>query len=697
MASASVDLPSSSNATSERRTVTACSQCKVHKRRCDGALPACRRCLKLFKTCTYEERRHRGPGKAKLYVQQLEQRLRSVEKYIEKQPPSQIVLAESEQIPDEHRHNETSEPTGGAENHGDHTTSSSQIEAGILDKDDSSASPQAPTQTAPDPTPGFPLGAFASELETARKNMLSSMDKTPFRRRIFASLPGKTLTTDLVHPIVCQIQPYGQVFSAEYVLHVFIDQDSAGQSNHSDNASRWAFVNASFARGMLERIDSRSFATMSTLAWTHFKNAFDVFPELIIQTQDFSACETLLAMALFTLCSADDQTSSQLTGAAARVVLGLGMHQEAYYSSLNDAVAEQHRRIFWLTFILNIDLMHRCALPSPIRHNDISAELPGSIESVAPRDGLGSTLLRHRAELSIIQSRMYELLHQRQNLAHQLSLLRLEAIHLVWIDLQSVRESIKALTQRSNDGKQGDTLSVAEISLIWTYESCAMKLHMAAARTLRAGKIDSHFVRGDESLVQAYLFSRQAPVLCYESAHDLMRYTDELSTHPFPSIWATLCFLLSAILALFRRILDDPTSQTVGQDSADIASFVHFLYKLKKQGSRVETLIDGCIKIHNFAVRAVSVQSSGATMLDSEREAALREEIASIESIRNKLSQVDDFLHLAQGLLSNIPGIRNQAAEVLSDILGEMTSNDAYGCFVPEIMKSATHNFSYGV
>ncbi|KAH7061732.1 hypothetical protein BKA63DRAFT_429955 [Paraphoma chrysanthemicola] len=522
------------------------------------------------------------------------------------------------------------------------------------------------------------------------------MDKTPFRRRIFTSLPGKTHTTDLVQPIVAQIQPYGQVFSVEGVLRVFNDQDSAGHSNHSDNASRWAFVNAFFARGMLERIESRSLATMSTLAWTHFKNAFDVFAELIIQIQDVAACETLLAMALFTLCSADDQTSSQLAGAAARLVLGLGMHQEAYYSNLKDTVAEQHRRIFWLTYTLNIDLMHRCALPSPIRHNDISVELPALTQSVPPGDGVCSDLLRHRAELAIIQSRIYELLYRRHNLVPHLSHLHLEAIHLIWIDLQSLKESTVAFMTHKKDGKQDDILRVAKISLMESYESCAMKLHVAAARTLRSGGIDGHFVTGHESLIQAYLYAQQAPVLCYASAHDLMHCLDELSTHPFPSIWATLCFLLSAILAFLRRILDDPTAHTVGQDANDIASFVHFLYKLKRQGLRVESLIDGCIKIHNFAVRAVSVISSGAEMLDSEREAALREEMASIESTRNKLSQVDDFLHLAQGLLSNIPSIKNKAAEVLSDILGGMNLDDAYGCLVPESMKSVTHNFSYG-
>lgn len=401
-------------------------------------------------------------------------------------------------------------------------------------------------KSAPDPTPGFPLGAFASELETVKETMLTSVDKLPFRRRIFTPFLEKRYTVDLMQPIVTQIQPYGQVFSAEEVLQRFLDQDSAGQSNHSDNPSRWAFVNAFFARGMLERIESRSLANMSILAWTHFKNAFDVFPELVIQTTEIAACETLLVMTLFMLCSADDRTSSQLAGTAAQLVLGLGMQQEAYYSNMDTTVAERHRCIFWLTNILNIDLMHRCGLPSPIRHVDIDAELPTLSQATASGDGMGSNLLRYRAELAVVQSQIHEIPHRRDLVRREIPGC-LENVDAIWQDLQYWKASIGDELRFNEDDNENDdgnyTQSVAEISLMGTYHSCAMKLQIVATRILRSGNVEMGPNTKQENIAQAHLGADQALEMCYASAHALLNLINPLSRHPFPSIWYMHIFL----------------------------------------------------------------------------------------------------------------------------------------------------------
>ncbi|KAJ4288962.1 hypothetical protein N0V90_011304 [Kalmusia sp. IMI 367209] len=49
-----------------------------------------------------------------------------------------------------------------------------------------------------------------------------------------------------------------------------------------------------------------------------------------------------------------------------------------------------------------------------------------------------------------------------------------------------------------------------------------------------------------------------------------------------------------------------------------------------------------------------------------------------------------------EGLLCNISILRVEAEEVLSDIFGTESSDRVYGIFVPELLKSHTHNFSYG-
>lgn len=53
-------------------------------------------------------------------------------------------------------------------------------------------------------------------------------------------------------------------------------------------------------------------------------------------------------------------------------------------------------------------------------------------------------------------------------------------------------------------------------------------------------------------------------------------------------------------------------------------------------------------------------------------------------------------MHLAQGVLCNISMLRVEAEEVLSDISGTESTDGVYGAFVPELLKSYNHNFSYG-
>jgi ubiquinone biosynthesis protein UbiJ len=66
------------------------------------------------------------------------------------------------------------------------------------------------------------------------------------------------------------------------------------------------------------------------------------------------------------------------------------------------------------------------------------------------------------------------------------------------------------------------------------------------------------------------------------------------------------------------------------------------------------------------------------------------------QSIRSKLSNVTDWLQLAQGLLCNISKLRMDSEEVLSDIFGTQPTSAIYGRFVPDFLKSSTHNLSFG-
>lgn len=61
-----------------------------------------------------------------------------------------------------------------------------------------------------------------------------------------------------------------------------------------------------------------------------------------------------------------------------------------------------------------------------------------------------------------------------------------------------------------------------------------------------------------------------------------------------------------------------------------------------------------------------------------------------------KLHRVTDWLQLAQGFLSNLPFLRREAEEVLSDVPGFKTFEGMHGSLVPEILKPQNHHLLFG-
>lgn len=58
------------------------------------------------------------------------------------------------------------------------------------------------------------------------------------------------------------------------------------------------------------------------------------------------------------------------------------------------------------------------------------------------------------------------------------------------------------------------------------------------------------------------------------------------------------------------------------------------------------------------------------------------------QAIRVKLSKVEDWLQLAQGLLCNLPLLRAEAEEAFSSIQGFGTPHGVYGLCVPDLLRS---------
>lgn len=406
------------------------------------------------------------------------------------------------------------------------------------------ASIAPPTMEQPHTSPLSQLGAskfakFSSSILAASHKVQGDMDEGPFQHRLFARFPGQQHTIGLVEKVIEQIQPYGVLFSTERVLQEFQSQTLAGLDNCTDCPFRWAVVNSLFATAVLYKTYNGSLVSMSKTAWAYFKNAFAIFPDLILREPSVLTCEALLAMCFFLLHSADDQTTAHLAAAAARVVHGLGMHRVEYYCLMDTVEAERHRRVFWMTYILNVEIMHRHGLPSPFGYNEPEVEHPtdgGSIDMSA--DWLETHksfgILRARAKLAIIQAQIHGLL-SLPNDTQKGGVEFLGAAEKLHEALQSWKRTLPSHLDASHEDCRG-VMETRQIHLLHIFYSCFPKIHMitdyvmSSTNFIDAGHMSSQ-------LLHPASMSQFARAFCAVTARKVIRLLPLTSHHAFASLW----------------------------------------------------------------------------------------------------------------------------------------------------------------
>lgn len=102
----------------------------------------------------------------------------------------------------------------------------------------------------------------------------------------------------------------------------------------------------------------------------------------------------------------------------------------------------------------------------------------------------------------------------------------------------------------------------------------------------------------------------------------------------------TLCYPLSAVLILLLAILADPTGQLAESDVELIGEFVQFLERLQKHGCDVDSLLDGCIKLHWVALCAINASEVGQHLWDWDQGMAEGITWAQLEASMILLSEV---------------------------------------------------------
>lgn len=396
------------------------------------------------------------------------------------------------------------------------------------------------------------LAEFKYGIISTMQGVRSNMNTGPFHRRVFAKLLGQQHVQHIIEVSAGDIQLYGTLFTTQLLLRLIDEQYAAGVDNPGGNPSRWAVVNAFLASAMLSKITNEALATMTPIIWCFFKNAFSTYPELIIGTLDVLACEALLVMAMFMLCSADVQTASQLAAAAARMTHTLGLHQRQFYGSLDLVAAQRHKSVFWIAYILDADLMHKYGLISSFGDGEVTLALPDDepTDLTDPKAPNSANLLRKRAELAVIQHRIHKLLHGKDTLL-QSGVGVVEAVTKTKRELRNWKDTLPEQMIHCDSSTDGPDMSL--VLLHHTYYSAMVKIHMVLARLRGPEYSNSEQVLTLQgSLMHSSI--QMSWTMCAASARGTIGVLRNLPPPPFAYLWYVV--LISSVPPLFPLILD---------------------------------------------------------------------------------------------------------------------------------------------
>ncbi|KAF5642292.1 transcriptional activator Mut3p [Fusarium tjaetaba] len=393
-------------------------------------------CLNRKTTCHYGERKGRGRGKSKQYITTLEQRLKNVEVALQAVP---TVSHDSSQVSTDAGH--PHEVTPG---HGTSTTDE--------------------TQSLPSRWPE----------EVTRKIIDAQKNNINLERKVFVPLPPKEHILHFISNSLADVYEAQALFSSDDVLKVINDQYSAGPSNCHANPTRWATLNALIATGIHWKADNKAIKEMFPVSWSYFKNAFAIFPEIVMNGGGIDECQAMIAMALFMRGTADSRALTALLSAAAHAGHCIGLGLEGLDGS-NDLIGEERRkRSFWTLYVLRCNASLNLNLPAP--SDEVSVELPS--QGLITDDSSSIHLLRSMSTLAQIQSRISRCCRPGSSLSKSSDEM-IQALAEIDTDLESWRTGLPTEVQ-ARGLIQVDNLGI--IQLHFAYYASTWKIYAAIGK-----------------------------------------------------------------------------------------------------------------------------------------------------------------------------------------------------------------------
>ncbi|KAF6835188.1 Mut3p-like fungal specific transcription factor [Colletotrichum plurivorum] len=623
-----------------------------------------------------------------------EAKLKAIEASLQQMSELQVTERETVSNPSPQRSSETSTASGPGASDG----------PGSIDKPVLRIQPSAGAPIDGDiPLPVRHLFAGRSllvNLRQTRQRIELEMDRTGFTRRIFSKFPPYEYMIDMEKVIIEEIQLFCPAITRGLFLDLVDNQYAAGMETCGDDPARWAIVNALFGAAVRWRTANDSLEEMANISWAYFKNAFSVFPELLISGPDVSACEAMLTMATFLMTTADARTTCQVASSVTRTAQIAGLHMKESCDTLDTVQRSRYRRVCWVIYLFNADIMIKYGLPSSFTEAQITTELPdqgmSDFDKLFVQGGNQGSLNYPRclAELYRIQSKIHDKLSddalQREEGTHfQETMLSLASELEGW--RQSLPEGVRPdLAAVPNDVE----LETPVIYLHFIYFHTLIKTHTSLARLKSLSSHTLTLCRNPsfEATEGPCPTVQQSYAKCTAAARATINLLRTMPSQSFVHL-GMLCYPVTACLILLWSALEDPTGPEAHLNGRTIGQLVQFLAGLREEGCDVRGALDGCSRFLKIAKYAVHTQRAIRLSRPLDEDENVREQL---EALRLKLSGVRDWMHLTQGLMSNMPTLRAQAREVFSDILDEQESDEGYGPFAPDVLKPHLHGFCYG-
>ncbi|KAM5357235.1 hypothetical protein ACJZ2D_016476 [Fusarium nematophilum] len=653
-----------------RRTSQACNRCRASKTRCDNKIPACSACVAKNVECLRDDRRQRPTKGSPSRGPSLEQRLIQLEALL--QNPARWEGKTTGTADTQPKASEITKLPGAS------SKDSSALGHGSAERTVSTETPSGHIQNEPQPPHDHSqadrdqqapesmsiLGVTDDYMENLRKTISNkaSPEKPSIRMVTKAQLAA------LIQCFLNDINTLMPLFERSSLLELCAGK--LPQNGDDCDHAWWASLNALIAMTLQVRAVDGDFKSIAEFSWGYFRNAFSVYPSLMMKEPKVSSVQALLLMAMFMSGSTDAQTMKLLLSSAVRMIQIIRLQRSTPVVAAGFG-NDETRRIFWVAFLLDTVATYS-ELPSILFEDDLDIHLQHEF----PNPTGNMLIFKLRIEVAIIESQVRKCLSlQSASGASPLTLrelLTLRAKMETWL-----HKTPSDIRPRCNAVGAPMPSDLGIIMLHCAYYRCAGMV----ARALESSIYSSP--------VNTISMPLTLPTLnSVEAARATLRLLQAMRSLCYIDLWRLLPFSLSATITLLAHTLEFPKN---ANDVSLIGSVTKFIRQRQQDGCDLGHFPILCVMLEQVAQVRWKQANPPLQTLPESIAGTLAEEFLQrfIASLKNQ-----DPMQLSQGLMGNVPAPKAEAFKVFSVILGDWAKDpDGKFSIGPTPLNPSTYGF----